>query len=238
MSAKFMTRASHSLHQGPLAIGRIFMLIVTIPYYNIFWYNNLNSVSRILAAESDSIKLIDAANGWMDKKSSELKFVQVASAIIAAAVIASFSWPNIGTDYWLCPALWYSSLVLAGFALLVSSQQVAIIESFGKISIDSSEQDLLRVINSIVRLKRVGSGYELSWNSVYIWQSSMMSLSYSWCAYMAGLTLHVCSPLIMGKRSGPEFRTAIMFIVVAGFTCINFSWCSYWVYAKSTKRDD
>jgi hypothetical protein len=57
---------------------------------------------------------------------------------------------------------------------------------------DGSEDSLISLLKD--------SGPNL--NMLYIWQSPMMLMSYSWVAFILALTLHVLTPLIRGHTWG------------------------------------
>lgn len=83
---------------------------------------------------------------------------------------------------------------------------------------------------------------------VFTWQCPMMFMAYSVCAFLAGLTILVCTPLI--RREGAwnagcnvrpllllllEMATkcaqiAVMYLTVSAIAGTMFVFCSYWVY--------
>ena len=151
---------------------------------------------------------------------------------LAGAVIGSFSWVNIPSPFWLSPALWYCSLFLTMLGILLSAQQITVLEIIGDPSAMPSKIQQQRCVAALMQLiskpsKGVSGKREsvrqarlpasqrgklpklnleerdVSWKMVFMWQCPIMFMSYSVCLYLLGLTLYVCSPLIAGEW-GPD----------------------------------
>jgi hypothetical protein len=139
--------------------------------------------------------------------------------VLAAAVIGSFSWTTIEEAYWLTHGFWHSSLIFSMLGILLSASEVTVLHLLGPLhhtgryiqDLKSVERyyPLLLSTNqetgkSIPRLKMV-----------FTWQSPLMFMSYSVCAFLAGLTVLVCTPLIREGRNwsiGHNVRVAIHLI--------------------------
>lgn len=136
-------------------------------------------------------------------------------AILAAAVIGSFSWNSVSDAYWLAPALWHCSLVLSILGILLSAQQVAVLNLMGELPTRSTlplatadvRRYLVLMLSEIgqqelereSQLRRNGLGvWKPRWKMVFVWQCPIMFMSYSVCLFLAGLTVLVCTPLIRG----------------------------------------
>jgi hypothetical protein len=83
---------------------------------------------------------------------------------------------------------------------------------------------------------------------VFTWQCPLMFMSYSVCAFLAGLTVLVCTPLI--QRSGGwnagcnvstahapyyTFKTdwnkiAVMYLTICAVAGATFVFCGFWIY--------
>jgi hypothetical protein len=121
----------------------------------------------------------------------------------AGATIGVFSWPDLATTQWYAKALWYSSLVLAIFSLIGSSQQ-RLIEAAGCIgdADDGSEEqkDALRVFMNPDDSAMVFDGdYTMSWytcNMIVVWQWTLMLMVWSWVAFLTALLLHIIKPFL------------------------------------------
>ena len=133
------------------------------------------------------------------------------SAVVAAIVTSSFSWTDISDSYWLAPALWYCSLLLAILGILISSQQIAVLDVLGlphatgnirKDEEESARKRILRFLPLMLSENRAGL-WEPRWKMVFVWQSGIQFLGYAVTFYVIGLTIYVCSPLIQGTY-GPQ----------------------------------
>ena len=144
-----------------------------------------------------------------------LRFIGYQSAVLAAAVIGTFSWNAVSDAYWLASAFWYCSLVLAILGLALAAQEVAVLDLIR--TRQSAEQpitskaDMRRYLPLILTESRSGDReserristesndvgvWSPKWKMVFAWQCPIMFLSYSVCFYLAGLTNFVCTPLI------------------------------------------
>ena len=134
-------------------------------------------------------------------------------AILAAAVIGSFSWNAVPDVYWLAPAFWYSSLVLSVLGILLSAQQISILDLLGvpqtyrsPCSTQVEIRRYLPLFLTEVRQRRFEANSQTDeegigvwkprWTMVFTWQCAIMFMSYSVCLYLAGLSIFVCTPLI------------------------------------------
>lgn len=139
------------------------------------------------------------------------------SAILAAAVIGSFSWTAIPDAYWLAQAFWYCSLVLSILGIILSAQQIAVLDllatrhgegkhSYSKAVVRSYLPLMLTEVKRREREMRFESDnigiWRPRWKMVFTWQCPTMFLSYSVCFFLAGLTVFVCTPLIRGNPWG------------------------------------
>ncbi len=138
-----------------------------------------------------------------------------------------FSWPQVESTYWLAQAFWYCSLALAISALISSAQQSKVLDSLPSTSDDSiAKEDLEIVAQSILRLspsqnlpqnsqdtlvKRGGSHQAM----VYVWQCPTMFMSYAWLTFLVGLTLHICTPLILGYPWGNNTKVSLKLAAVS-----------------------
>ena len=139
-------------------------------------------------------------------------------AILAAAVIGSFSWNTVAAAYWLASALWHCSLVLSILGILLSAQQAAVLNLLGELPTEGglplASVNVRRYL--VLMLCEVGQHeseresqtyrggprrlgvWKPRWKMVFTWQCPIMFMSYSVCLFLAGLTILVCTPLIRG----------------------------------------
>ena len=143
------------------------------------------------------------------------------AAILAGAVIGSFSWTATANAYWLSSAFWYCSLFLSILAILLSAQQLNVLDILSPRHTESKPLDTHGQIRQCLPLllqplPRTGprsvdvlGAWQPRWKMVFTWQCSIMFLSYSVCLYLAGLTIFVCTPLIRNNawRTDSNVRT-------------------------------
>ena len=149
-------------------------------------------------------------------------------AVLAAAVIGSFSWTGLPDAYWLASALWQCSLVLSILGILLAAQQLTVLDLLGVPQpVADGRPSALSAARKKVRrflplmLTEVGPGqvergergrtesglpdggevarWKPRWKMVFAWQCPVMFMSYSVLLYLGGLTVYVCSPLIKGS---------------------------------------
>ena len=141
------------------------------------------------------------------------------SAIVAGATIGAFSWNAVANAYWLALAFWYASLILSILAIMLAAQQVAVLQILGKPPTSltggyKEKEEIRRFLPLMLSedkpsRRRLLTGSTLGednssilgkwrprWKMVFVWQCPMMFLSYSISAFLLGLTLFVCTPLI------------------------------------------
>lgn len=128
---------------------------------------------------------------------------ELQGTLSAAATIGVFSWPDLATTHWYAKALWYSSLVLAIFSLIGSSQS-RLTEAASCIedaeASDDEKKDALRVF-----LNPDDSSFDytgknpMSWytrNMVFVWQWTLMLMVWSWVTFLMALLLHIIKPFL------------------------------------------
>jgi len=115
-------------------LSTIVMRIGTLPYYRFFQYNTYDPIIRIAGCTKQKVSLdhlLKRLSRWRLRKLMELQFVSLAvrvhlymsalccsikltlrqRAVLAAAVIGSFSWNIVQDAYWLAPAMWHGCLL-------------------------------------------------------------------------------------------------------------------------------
>lgn len=123
--------------------------------------------------------------------------------VLAAAVIGSFSWTTIEEAYWLTHGFWHGSLVFSVLGILLCASEVTVIHLLGPVETRSKFHDegdfekyrpLLLSCSKDSQEPRFVPRKKM----VFTWQGPLMFMSYSVCAFLAGLTVLVCTPLIRG----------------------------------------
>lgn len=230
--------------------------IGTFPYYRLFHFNTLRPIELIAACTRRSFepeKLLFLIDRWRRRKRAELQFVSIAAAIVAGAVIGSFSWNAVSDSYWLASAFWYCSLVLSILALLTSASQLSVLELLDVRQNEGKSTPSKLAIRRYLPLMltelppprnrpfhdegSVGQ-WRPRWKMVFTWQCSIMFLSYSICLYLAGLTIFVCTPLIRRQMWSTSSNTAVIYLITSGIAGAVFAFCSFWVYHYVDLEDD
>lgn len=132
--------------------------------------------------------------------------------VLAAGVIGAFSWSNVPQSYWLASALWYCSLLLSITGLLLSRQQDSVLDLLGapqrqqdqRAACAEADRYLPLLLTEAHDTENGAERVRPKRKMVFLWQCSMMLMSYSATFYLVGLTVFVCSPLIQGRRDGPD----------------------------------
>ena len=214
----------------------------TLPYYRFFRQNTLLPILHIVRCvqRGDSnVELVNLLMYWRERKLYELHYIQVAvsvsnfpsttktlmyskSTILAGAVIGCFSWVPATDGYWIGPALWYFTLVLAIVAILLSSSQAFIFSALNTPSLaHNSPGDFRRYLALILAIPPEDF---LSWDDsrptalddclprwkmVFTWQAPMMLMAYAVACFMAGLMVYVCTPLLNGEVDTPGAKVRV-----------------------------
>ena len=121
--------------------------------------------------------------------------------VLAAAVIGAFSWTTIEEAHWLTHGFWHASLILSILGILLSASQVTVLHLLGPLPSPSKP---VRVQEAIDRYRPLllsnvsdsRGNFGPKKKMVFTWQCPMMFMAYSVCAFLAGLTILVCTPLI------------------------------------------
>jgi hypothetical protein len=132
------------------------------------------------------------------------------------------------------------SLILAILGILLSASEVTVLDLLGPIrsppqhgaaAMERYRPLLLAAVplpspSSISPLQKTGTqatattagaaqSYVPRRKMVFIWQAPLMFMSYSVCAFLAGLTILVCSPFIRGEQEwgvGHNVRSSFLFL--------------------------
>ncbi|KAL8746583.1 MAG: hypothetical protein Q9190_001427 [Brigantiaea leucoxantha] len=255
-----MPRQRRSSAKDAFNISLLKALIVfgTLPYYRLFNFNTLQPILSIAASTREPVTsrhLVRLMTRWRTRKLAELQFISLACAIIAAAVIGSFSWEAVRESYWLASAFWYCSLGLAILGVMIAAQQVTILEILGVRRTQKGDPmlttaDVRRYLPLMLtqvhptqdgprssvdinmgpqREVQIGE-WRPRWKMVFTWQVPVMFMSYSACLFIAGLTIYICTPLLRGEEWSPSSNIAVVYLAVVGIAGAIFEFCSFWGY--------
>lgn len=231
-----LTRGSHLTSQLFSFARMAGVRLGTLPYYRLYHFNTADPIQKIASIASEqprSSKLLHAVTLWRERKLTELHFISIACAILAAAVIGSFSWTTIDRAYWLTPGLWYASLVLSVLGILISAQQVAVLNFLGPPPSPGKVRQMERCFDRYlpVLLSKNGTQYYPRQKMVFTWQCPLMFMSYSVCSFLAGITILVCTPLIHREGSwNAGCNIAVMYLSICSVAGATFVFCGFWIY--------
>lgn len=185
----------------------------------------------------------------------------VKSTLSAAATLGAFSWPSTLHAPWQSSGLWYSSLLLAIFALITGAQHTALLETIIVCKNDCALNDMRMYLHFFLKpackdLEADQSASpSISNNMVFIWQTPLMLMGWSWISFVLALTLHIVRPLCAALQNedlrpvslshnglaGPKYRAlkshtqaAIFYLSTCGTVCVAFIWCSFWAYRAAS----
>lgn len=133
--------------------------------------------------------------------------------------------------------------MLSILGILISAQQVAVLDLLGSpqtprtktisvaryttnnIKNKSPLDDVGRYLPLLLTEAHHGDGgWRPRWKMVFIWQCPIMFMGYAVCAYLAGLTIYVCTPLIRGNKVGEAVNVSL-FVSILGVLPPSLSFC-------------
>jgi len=109
-------------------------------------------------------------------------------AVMFSTVTGTLQWPDLDSRYWLGPACWYSSLVLAIAAVILAAQQTILLETL------ESNYNL-----ECYREHFWGTTHPRGW-LLFAWQAPFMLLNYSIFLFLIGLCSHIGSPFAFTRE--------------------------------------
>ncbi|MCJ1449864.1 hypothetical protein MMC28_000192 [Mycoblastus sanguinarius] len=180
--------------------------IITSP-----WYCLETAVSQVLSVEDDA-EMVAMLDKWRENKKTEFNFTSLAvsakgnraptiavrcfwfgliltvqkGTVVASAVTGSLQWGQLQKAHWLVPAVWYGSLILSLFCVIIALH-LNIFMATCETPADSS--------SVFLKLLKKESSAKPRWSSLFILQAPIMTLSYSIMSYLVGLLLLVIQPL-------------------------------------------
>lgn len=217
----------------------VFVRLATLPYYRLYHFNTSDPLARIarLASEPEpNTKILRRAiSAWRLHKLSELQFITIACTVLAAAVIGAFSWTTLDNAYWLTYGFWHSSLMLSILGILLSASEITVLSILGPLNargkVSLQESRVRRYTPFLLSTCTQSGGFMPRRKMVFAWQCPLMFMSYSVCAFLAGLTILVCTPFIREKSAwGDGHNIATMYLAIFAGGATAFVFCSYWVW--------
>ncbi|MCJ1309993.1 hypothetical protein MMC25_003654 [Agyrium rufum] len=101
-------------------INDAILFLFAWPYYRNLKHHTIGPAEQMLE-ERDPVFLQKRMDEWITHKQQEFGRVVNGAAVSAAGTVSIFSWTSIDTTVWYAEALWYTSLVMAIFALIFSA---------------------------------------------------------------------------------------------------------------------
>lgn len=125
--------------------------------------------------------------------------------VLAAAVIGSFSWTTIEEAYWLTHGFWHSSLIFSVLGILLSASEVTVLHQLGPLLCTGKQsrdyETLKKYYPLLMAPSQRGDTFSPRLKMIFTWQAPLMFMSYSVCAFLVGLTVLVCTPLIRDRHN-------------------------------------
>ncbi|KAH8747401.1 hypothetical protein BGZ57DRAFT_935655 [Hyaloscypha finlandica] len=228
-------------------IKHYLLQLVTFTYYGALQHYTLLPMDDIVRHQHDTPQLRQLLFEFKKIKKMELDFVKKAAALSAAAVIGVFSWPDVGSSFWLARLFWNCSLWLSIFAL-ISSAQSRLLEEFPESDQASlAEIEVWRLLRfmlkpstsstaktGLVDVEHANTEGEIPPKSlgpnlwlIWLWQSPTMLMSFSWLFFLIGYEVYLLTPLIEWSSWSGECTIAVVATVVGALAAANFFITTY-----------
>lgn len=160
---------------------------------------------------------------------TEIEYVQ--STLLAAAIVACFSWPERPTQHWIGPAAWYSGLILSITGVFLSSTMTFIfvtaksspkqrrlaedLSIFAHVIVPD-EEVVTSTTNTNTTTGPVSRGptqsrpmkISVKRNMIFVWQAPMGLMAYSAIGFIIGLMVYVSTPLYDGSAFGGDAKVS------------------------------
>jgi hypothetical protein len=180
-------------------VAELLLIIVTTPYYLLFLKNTKRPIFEVVRASGEE-EVAQKIRKWLKAKRREAIYIQAAvstykisilsasnnsflqGAVMFSTVTGALQWPDIDSRYWLGPACWYSSLVLAIAAVILAAQQTILLETL-------KSNDNLECYQ-----EHFWGTTHPRWWLLFAWQAPFMLLNYSIFLFLIGLCSHIGNP--------------------------------------------
>ncbi|XP_014560962.1 hypothetical protein COCVIDRAFT_33976 [Bipolaris victoriae FI3] len=105
----------------------------------------------------------------------------------------------------------------------------------GRVHDEAMQRYMPLLLSPVMRKEDAGAKvYVPRRKMVFTWQAPLMFMSYSVCAFLAGLTVLVGLPILRGDKKGAwgdeGWNIAVMYLTAFGAGLAAFVYCSFWVY--------
>lgn len=214
----------------------VLFVCLTFSYHVRLQNSTLKPIRDIVAAAGDHALVHKRISKYVVGKQEEMKHVRVAvgssslfqrlgltsckGTIAAAATIGVFSWPDVVNTFWIARAFWFMGMILSFFALISSHQDRLIEALLPLVKANPSVEDTKKAF-SLVLWMSYPEHAPLSNSAdqvcltprnlvaIYVWQSAIMHMSWSWVAFLSGLTLHVIKVFLPENDKDSEKKVCL-----------------------------
>ncbi|KAK5682671.1 hypothetical protein LTS10_005800 [Elasticomyces elasticus] len=210
--------------------------VVSFSYDGPLRHYTIGPIRELERHQDDPERVYHLIQRFKELKLEELQTVQKASALSAAAIIGTFSWPGTSSSFWPSQLFWYNGLWFSIFALVSFSQQRMIDQiptsdpkQCSNIVSQAHAQSLLHLFlkptggeHDIEATRGVHRRFVLDWRLAYAWQTPTMLMSYAWLSFMLGYAMYLLTPLLSVNTPGTSRASAIVEICLGGIAAANF----------------
>lgn len=153
-------------------------------------------------------------------------------------MVSSLQWPSLSRAHWLVTAVWYGSLVLALFAVILAFHLSLLIAYYDiHLDRDGAIYNLLKgkaTLDKDSRGSQEEDNVEHPGNRavMFVLQIPILLFSYAVLAFLSGLALLAIQPLWAESGWGNDSKVAMVFLTVLALAASTFSAVSFFVYWK------
>ena len=133
----------------------------------------------------DQIQRSQAVLVWEENEKSQLNFVAVAATLVASVVGQSLAWPQTNDTHWMVAVLWYGSLFMSLWCVIIAFHLSMLFSAF---DVKSDRAGAL-----LDMLKRRGKD-EPRKHHLWVLQTPIALFSWAVISYMIGLGVLILRP--------------------------------------------
>ncbi|KAL8837079.1 MAG: hypothetical protein Q9176_005948 [Flavoplaca citrina] len=149
------------------------------------WHCQHWTIQQLISMRSSSSKEAEVLL-WEENTKSQLQFVALAATLVAGVVGASVAWSAADEAHWLVLVLWYGSLVMSLYCVIIAFHLGILFSAFD-IRPDRAER--------ILDMLKQRDKDEPRWRSQWVLNMPIALFSWSVISYLVGLALLVVEPL-------------------------------------------
>lgn len=96
----------------------------------------------------------------------------------------------------------------------------------------------LTLSDALMDQERSKARYVPSGNKIYIWQTPLMLMSWSWIFFLLAVTLRLASAFTSTQGDKVDVKVATFYFSVLTVVVGKFAWCSFWLYRAAGKESN